>query len=200
MKKQRANVRSTRAKQQRSEQPTVTVRIRPDTSQQAQQRPVETDAPLVSQDECNIFCCAALGDAKTGTFYTDMSGAFPTMSLEGMQYYFIAYDYDTNNIFAVPTKDLKDETIIAAFEGVFNDLKSRGYMPKFNVTDNQATGPIKEFLKAEDCEWQFVKPANHRVNAAKRAIQTFKNHFISGLPSTDSEWPLQLWDRMGEQA
>ena len=142
MKKQRANVRSTRVNRRSNEEPTIAIELRPDAFRQAQQRPVETEAPVVSQ-ECNVFCCAALGDTRTGTFYTDMTGAFPTMSLEGMQYYFIAYDYDTNNTFAVPTKDLKDDTIITAFEGVFNNLKSKGYTPKFNVTDNQATGPIK---------------------------------------------------------
>ena len=45
-----------------------------------------------------------------------------------------------------------------------------------------------------------MEPTNHRVNAAERAIQTFKNHFISGLGSTDSEWPLQLWDQLAHQA
>ena len=121
-----------------------------------------------------------------------MTGAFPVQSLEGMQAFFIAYDYDTNAIFAIPTKDLKDATIIEAFEQVFNELEEAGYKPKFNVTDNQATKPIKEFLKTKNCKWQFVEPANHRVNAAERAIQTYKNHFIAGLSSTDSHWPLQL--------
>ena len=32
------------------------------------------------------------------------------------------------------------------------------------------------------------------------AIQTFKNHFISGLCSTNSEWPIQLWDQFAVQA
>ena len=100
MKKQRANVRSTRANRRSSEQPTVTMELGPDAFQEAQQRPVEAEAPVISQNECNVFCCAALGDARIGTFYTDMTGAFPTMSLAGMQYYFTAYDYDTNNIFA----------------------------------------------------------------------------------------------------
>jgi hypothetical protein len=34
------------------------------------------------------------------------------------------------------------------------------------------------------------------VNAAKHAIQMFKNHFISALATTDSEFPLQLWDHL----
>ena len=45
-----------------------------------------------------------------------------------------------------------------------------------------------------------MEPSNHRVNATERAIQTFKNHFISGLCTTDENWPLQLWDQLTHQA
>ena len=45
-----------------------------------------------------------------------------------------------------------------------------------------------------------MEPINHHVNAAERAIQTFKNHFISGLYSTYIEWPFQLWNKITEQA
>ena len=46
---------------------------------------------------------------------------------------------------------------------------------------------------------QVVEPRNHRVNAAERAIQTFKDVFIAGLAMTDSEFPLQLWDKLVPQ-
>ena len=127
-----------------------------------------------------------MADKQTGTMYTDQTGALPVRSLDGMQYFFIAYDYDTNYIFAKPISNLKDETIIEVFESVFNELKDKGHKPTFNVTDNQCTKPIKAFLKKENCKWQFVEPTNHRINAAKRAIQIYKSHFISGLCSTDS--------------
>ena len=130
---------------------------------------------------------------EKGTFYTDNTGALPARSIDGHQYFFIAYDYDTNYIFAIPIKDVTDNSIMVAFESVFNELKEKGYTPTFNVTDNQATKPIKKFLKTENCEWQFVEPSNHRANAAERAIQTYKNHFISGVSSTDADWPIQLW-------
>ena len=45
-----------------------------------------------------------------------------------------------------------------------------------------------------------MEPTNHCVNAAERSVQTFKNYFISGLCSTDIEWPFQLWNTMTEQA
>eukprot|EP00804_Cyclotella_cryptica_P003417 CCRYP_018563-RA/>CCRYP_018563-RA protein AED:0.22 eAED:0.19 QI:0/0/0/1/0.33/0.25/4/0/1155 len=156
--------------------------------------------PDITDTTCNVFCFAALADKHHGTMYTDATGALPAVTLEGNQYYLVAYAYDPNYIYAIPLRNLRDDSIMTAFEHVFQDLKTKGYKPTFNVTDNQATTPIKTYLNTEDCKWQFVKPHNHRVNAAERAIQTFKNHFISGLCSTDSNWPLQLWDTMTEQA
>ena len=37
-----------------------------------------------------VFVCAVLEDAINGAFYTDATGAFPLMSLEGMEMYYIA--------------------------------------------------------------------------------------------------------------
>ncbi len=45
----------------------------------------------------------------------------------------------------------------------------------------------------------LVEPHNHCINAAERAIQTFKDHFVSALATTDSNFPLQLWDRLAPQ-
>ena len=109
----------------------------------------------------NVFCFAALADKQNGTLYTDATGALPHVSLEGNQYYFVVYDYDTNAIFAIPIQNLKDESIIAAFDKIFKDLTSKGFKPQFNVTNNQATTPLKAYLAEENCEWQFVEPTNH---------------------------------------
>jgi hypothetical protein len=37
------------------------------------------------------------------------------------------------------------------------------------------------------------------VNAAEWAIKTFKAHFITALATTDSNFPLQLWDQLTPQ-
>jgi hypothetical protein len=122
------------------------------------------------------------------------------VSLDGNQYYFVAYAYDPNYVFALPIHNLRDDTILKAFDNVFQELKMKGLKPTFNVTDNQAAQAIKTYLNKENTKWQFVEPNNHRVNAAERAIQTYKNHFISGLCTTDKDWPLQLWDTLTQQA
>ena len=143
--------------------------------------------PRKSSAECNIFCYAALADKQTGTLYTDATGALPVRSLEGNQYYYVAYDYDHNYIFAEPITDVKDNTIVEAMTKIFTFLKVKGFTPTLNVTDHQAAQRIKTYLATKKCRWQFVEPSNHCVNAAERAIQTFKNHMISGLCSTDSK-------------
>ena len=47
---------------------------------------------------------------------------------------------------------------------------------------------------------QLVEPHNHRVNAAERAIQTFKNHTKAGLCICDKEFLPMLWDKIINQA
>ncbi len=68
-----------------------------------------------------------------------------------------------------------------------------------NVMDNQASHQIKRFITTQECDLLLVQPHNHQVNAAECAIQTFKDHFVSALATTDSEFPLQLWDHLMPQ-
>ena len=148
----------------------------------------------------DVFCFAALADKQHGTFYSDCTGALPTRALDGQQLFFVAYAYDPNYIFAIPIVSTSNDHIITAYKQVFQTLTNKGYKPTFSITDNQASAPIREYLQQQQCRLQFVEPNNHRVNAAERAIQTFKNHFISGLCITDQNFPFQLWNHMTTQA
>eukprot|EP00957_Ditylum_brightwellii_P018819 1414291-Ditylum_brightwellii.AAC.1 len=55
--------------------------------------------------------------------------------------------------------------------------------------------PCSEIWKTK-LDMQLAPPHMHRRNATKRAIQTFKDHFIAGLVSTDPQFPPQLWCRL----
>jgi len=81
----------------------------------------------------------------------------------------------------------------------FDMLEAKGFKVKINVMDNQATKYIKKFLTEKECKLQLVEPHNKQLNAAKQAIQTWKDALISALATTDSEFPLQLWDRLTKQ-
>ena len=50
------------------------------------------------------------------------------------------------------------------------------------------------------CQKRWVPPHIHRCNSAEHVIQTFKNHFIAGLSSTDPNFPLSNWCRLLPQA
>ena len=110
------------------------------------------------------------------------------------------YHYESNSILATPITGLTDIIIFDAYKQRFEMLESKGFKIKMNVMDNQATKHIKTFLIKKECEIQLVEPHNKRLNAAKRAIQTWKDAMISALATTDADFPLQLWYRLTPQA
>jgi hypothetical protein len=144
----------------------------------------------------NLYCFAAFADKHTGTIYNDLTGTFPFMSLEGNVCFLVVFHYETNAILALPVSGFTDDVILRAYKEIYEMIESKGFIIRFNVMDNQASKVIKQFLTPKQCELMLVEPNNHRVNAAERAIQTFKDHFVSALATTDSDFPLQLWDRL----
>jgi len=142
----------------------------------------------------DMFCFAALADMHTRTMYTDGTGAFPMRSFRNMQYVFMAYIYDLNAILvrAMPSKN--DGAMIAAFTDILATLNACGYAPALNVMDNKCSKAVKAHIRSNKMDIHLVPPHNHRVNAAERAITTFKEHFISALATVNKDCPLQLWD------
>ena len=51
-------------------------------------------------------------------------------------------------------------------------------------------------METQEIEFQLVPHQTHRCNDAVHAIHTFKNHLISGLCSTDENFPLNFWDKL----
>ncbi len=149
--------------------------------------------------DSNIFCFGAFADKRSGIIYNDLTGTFLYMSLQGNIGFLVVYHYESNAILALPIPSLNNNTIFAAYITQFEFLESKGHKIKLNVMDNQCTRLIEKILTEKDCDLMLVEPHNHHMNAAERAIQTFKDHFISALATTDSEFPLQLLDRLTPQ-
>ena len=123
--------------------------------------PQNTTAP------CELFCFAALADTMAKTLYTDITGCFPVRSYRGHQYIFLAYVYDVNAILVRPMKSRTNTSIQSAFTDVYDYLKQRNLTPKLHVMDNECSKDIQRFVKANNTKIQFVKPHQHRVNAAE---------------------------------
>jgi hypothetical protein len=79
------------------------------------------------------------------------------------------YHYELNAILVKAIANVDDHSIYEAYKEVFETLEAKGYKPKMNVMDNQATKYIKKFLTKKECKLQVVEPLNHHVNATERA-------------------------------
>ena len=151
------------------------------------------------QSIANIFYFGAFANKQSGIVYHDNTGLFPFMLFDGSICFFVLYHYESNAILASPILGLEDVSIFKAYKLFFEELTRKGFKPKLKIMDNQATKHIKKFLTENDCKLKIVEPHNHCMNAAERAIQTFKAAFIAALATTDSDFPLQLWDRLTPQ-
>jgi hypothetical protein len=112
----------------------------------------------------------------------------------------ILYNYDSNAILVEPMKNRGDAEVLRAYKQLYNILTDHGLQPKLNILDNEASKAIKRAIQKTGTTLQLVKPNNHRVNTAKRAVRTFKNPFIAGLCSTHPNFPVTLRDKLIPQA
>jgi hypothetical protein len=111
-----------------------------------------------------------------------------------MQYLFVAYIYDLNSILVQAMPSRNNGAMIAAFTNILTNLNACGYAPMLNAMDNECSKAVEAHIRTNSMDILLVPPHNHRVNAAKRVIATFKEHFISAVTTADKDCPLQLWD------
>ena len=147
----------------------------------------------------NVICALIPFEARF-TGYMDLTGKFPYPSSRGNQYIVVTYDYDTNAILAEPVKNRQAGEIKSAFLKSYEKLAARGAVPQLFICDNECSNNLKQAITMNRMKYQLVHPQQHRRNAAERAIQTFKHHFIAGLASTNPQFPIAEWDRLLPQA
>jgi hypothetical protein len=108
----------------------------------------------------------------------------------------VLYKIDGNYINAEPMKDNKDNSLIKAYNTLWARVtKSGNVKPMVHILDNEASALFKESIKT-NCDLQLVPPDTHQRHLAKRAIQTFKNHFIAILAGLNASFPMTLWDKL----
>eukprot|EP00957_Ditylum_brightwellii_P149446 11380916-Ditylum_brightwellii.AAC.1 len=61
--------------------------------------------------------------------------------------------------------------------------------------DNEVSAALQQAIINKKIKLQLAPPHVHRRNAAERATQTFKEHFIAGFCNVHPDFPMQLWDR-----
>jgi hypothetical protein len=102
-----------------------------------------------------------------GQLYTDLTGKFPVKSSKGNSYVVVCYVYDCNCIKVVPMKSRYASEWVKEYDHIHQELTAKGFKPKLQTLDNEASAALKHFFTANDVECQLVPPHCHRRNAAE---------------------------------
>jgi hypothetical protein len=160
----------------------------------------DSDIAPPLEGRSHAICAMLLPETSLLKSYSDQTGMFHTPSSRGNHYIFLLYNVDTNSIHTTAIPNRYAATIRDAWESTHQHLLHQGHAPELHVLDNECSADLQKAFTKYNVQFQRVPPKVHRVNAAERAIRTFKNHFVTMLCSVDSRFPLDLWDRLLPQA
>ena len=148
----------------------------------------------------NQTIATLIDNSKSSKAYFDLTGQFPYTLTRGYKYIFLLYNYDSNAILTEPIKSRSASEIKQAWINLHTTLNKKGIFPNTYIMDNKASKDIKQAITKHKLQYQLTLPHIHQINAAERAIRTFKNHFIAGLASVDPKFPINEWHRLLPQA
>jgi hypothetical protein len=131
-----------------------------------------------------------------GQLYTDLLGKSLVRSSKGNSYVMVCYINDCTYINVVLMESRSASEWVKAYDSIHQDLTVKGFKPKLQTLDNEASTALKNFFTVNDIAYQLVPPHYHRRNAAESAIRTFKEHFVAGIFSVHPSFPVHLWDRL----
>jgi hypothetical protein len=65
--------------------------------------------------------------------------------------------------------------------------------------DNETSKDVKDFIQSQQTALQYTPLDIHRINSAKQAICTWKNHFAAGIASLPKSSPIANWCCLANQ-
>jgi hypothetical protein len=98
-------------------------------------------APQWDQVKNTLKFCSFLDQ---GQIYTDLTGNFPTWSSRGNNGLMICYSYDANYITPIAMKSKSGAEWVRSFGIVFDEMTSKGFKPKLQTMDNEASAALKK--------------------------------------------------------
>jgi hypothetical protein len=152
---------------------------------------------MVQEEKCRYVYAAIM---KIGQIYTYLTGGFPKRSHSGNKNILVLYDYDSNIVLTAPMKSRGDKEMVRAFDLLIQSLIMHDLRPFLKRLENDASLALRYYLTEQGTDYQLAPPHIHWRNNAERAIQTFKNHFVSRICSVDPNFPLKLWDKLLPQS
>jgi hypothetical protein len=127
-----------------------------------------------------------------GQLYTNLTGKFPVRSSKGNSHVMVCCVYECNYVTFIPMKSRSASEWVKSYDTIHQELTVKGFKPKLQTLENEASASLKIFFTANDVDYQLVPHHCHRRNAVERTIGTFKEHLAEGLSSVDPTFPLHL--------
>jgi hypothetical protein len=93
-----------------------------------------------------------------GQLYTDLTGKLLVRSIKGNSYVMVCYVYDCNYVKVIPIKSRSASEWIKAYDHIHQELTAKGFKPKLQTLDNEASAALKHFFTANNVEYQLVPP------------------------------------------
>ena len=131
--------------------------------------------------------------------YADQTGLFPAVSSLGNKYVMILHHVDSNSSWSEAMRNQSGGELILARARALARMQHRGLIPKHQILNNQASTEYKAAIEASGMTCELVPPEEHRRNMAKKAIQTFKDHFVRVLSGCAPTMPIHLWCQLLSQ-
>jgi hypothetical protein len=89
---------------------------------------------------------------------TDLMGKFPVRSSKGNSYVMVCYVYDCNYVKVIPMKSRSASEWVKAYDTVHQELTVKGFKPKLQTLDNEASAALKNSFTVNDIAYQLVPP------------------------------------------
>jgi hypothetical protein len=129
----------------------------------------------------------------TATMYSDQTGMFHAVSSEGNKYVMVLHDVNSNLSWAEPMRNQTGGELILARNRALTRMQQQDINLKYQILNNRASEGYKDAIRASSMTYQLVPPDDPQRNMAKKAIQTFKDHFIGVLSGCAAPIPIHLW-------
>jgi hypothetical protein len=78
----------------------------------------------------------------------------------------VCYVYECNYVIVIPMKSRSTSEWVKAYDTIHQEFTVKGFKLKLQTLDNEASAALKNFLTANDVDYQLVPPHCHRRNAA----------------------------------
>ena len=112
----------------------------------------------------------------------------------------IIHDIGVNSTWVEPMKKKTQVEMINERRRALLCMKLQGIVLLHQILDNEISQVYKYEIRKTGMTYQIVPPDNHCRNIDEKAIQTWKNHFVSVLSREAAMFPLQLWCQSIPQA